>query len=517
MPQTRLSLLAAAAALISLAAAPAARADDYAPGAEWRRSSPEAQGMDSRMLAGMVDGLLKSQAEIRGLVVVRHGWVVLESYRYPFDRQRTLNVKSVTKSVLSALTGIAQGEGLIGDVDQPIAGFLPGLFTPGADPRKGAITLGNALTMTAGLKPVDQDNGAWARSRDWARFTVDRPLIGDPGTRFDYNTGLPQLMARIIASRSGMSVGDYARAKLFEPLGIQPGPWTREPVGTEIGGSELCLRPLDMARLGYLYLHGGLWGTRRVVPEEWIRESTRAWIPFKDGAGYGFWWWITPDDYQARGWGGQYIIVNRKLDMVVAVTAADFQTPTALLMNAIYPAARSDDPLPPDAEARAALDAAVAALAAPEPSAVPAPLALIREISGKRYRCAKNGLGLGAFALAFHDARCRVTWGQESIDVPCGPDGGYDIIDREGPPSWFGERPVLPLPRTGRGDRYQVAVRGRWTADNVFLVEWYNYLAEPVKFAARFTFSSNTATVEALAWPTGWTTSGFTGTAVGRR
>lgn len=209
--------------------------------------------------------------------------------------------------------------------------------------------------------------------------------------------------------------------------------------------------------------------------------------------------------------------MNRKLDLVVVLTAADFQTPTMLLRDYIYPAASSDAPLAPDPEGEAALEAAVTARAAPVPSPVPTPRTLIQEISGKRYRCAPSSLGLRGFTLTFTGDRCRVSWDREAFDVPCGPDGRYEILQREGPVSCFGERPVLPLPRHGRGDRYEVAVRGSWTAENVFLVEWYNYLAEPVKFAARFTFFGDTATVEALTWPADWESSGFTGTAVGRR
>jgi len=301
MPRTHPLLLVAGIALLSLASASAARADDYAPGTEWRRSSPEAQGMESRTLAGMMDALRSSGAEVRSIIVIRHGWLVLESYRYPYDRERTQNIKSVTKSVLSALTGIAMAEGLLGDLDRPVSEYLPGLFSIFTDQRKRAITLGNALTMTAGLKPVDADNGAWARSRNWARYAIDQPLLGEPGRRFDYNTGLPQLMARIIASRSGRGLGEFARLRLFEPLGIRPGPWAREPKGTEIGGSELCLRPIDMAKVGWLYLEDGRWAGRQVVPKGWVRESTEARIIFSGGAGYGFWWWTTPEDFQARG------------------------------------------------------------------------------------------------------------------------------------------------------------------------------------------------------------------------
>jgi CubicO group peptidase (beta-lactamase class C family) len=163
-------------------------------------------------------------------------------------------------------------------------------------------------------------------AQDEVQFVLDRPMTVEPGTRFNYNTGGTQLLAAIIAQATGQSALEYAQEHLFAPLGITNVQWWADPSGITEGGSGLELAPRDMAKFGYLYLKGGIWEGKSLIPAEWVKTSTQAHI--KTGyldLVYGYQWWVHPSGvYQARGFGGQRIFVLPEQQMVV-VFVRDFR------------------------------------------------------------------------------------------------------------------------------------------------------------------------------------------------
>lgn len=310
-------------------AAPVAR--DYWPTHGWRTSPAAAEGMDSVLLDSAAAIIPERYPNVFGLLVARHGHVVLERYYGGHDSTNAFELRSATKSVTSALVGIAIGRKLLRGVDEPIASILPdALAGEEVDPRKRRITLRNLLTMTSGLD-WDED-GALAYfhgQRNWASVVLGRPMAADPGRRFSYNSGNAHLLSAAITRASGMSARELANRYLFGPLGftIPVLQWKMDPTGVNAGGSALLLSLRQMAKFGYLYLNDGCWGGTQVVSADWVRESTRPWSNpgEKRKERYGYMWWLRDvaghHAYMAIGYGGQYIVVVPDLDLVVAVAA----------------------------------------------------------------------------------------------------------------------------------------------------------------------------------------------------
>jgi CubicO group peptidase (beta-lactamase class C family) len=239
----------------------------------------------------------------------------------------------VSKSVLSALVGIAIAEGHLQGIDQPITPFFAQHLGPGADPRKQRITIGNLLSMQSGLEPTSFGNyGAWVSSPNWVRYAITRPMVADPGGRMLYSTGSTHLLSAILTRATGQSTLAYARAKLAEPLGIRMRSWPTDPQGIYFGGNEMQFTPHEMLRLGELYRNGGVYQGRQIIPADWIRESwqPRTVSPW-NGHRYGYGWWMRDAGqhrvYFAWGYGGQYIFVVPGLELTV-VTTSDPDAPS---------------------------------------------------------------------------------------------------------------------------------------------------------------------------------------------
>ena len=295
---------------------------DPAPVA-WPVSEPEAQGMRSdRLVAGI--GLLLDRPTVESVLVVRHGVLVAERYAAGGTADDSRNVHSASKSILGALAGIALAAGAIGDVDDPIALYLPEAADPQA-PLKGEITVRHLLTMASGLA-WEEDRTEYRIEDDdgWVEAILAQRMDATPGRNFLYSTGGTHLLSAVIAAATGMSTCDYAMARLFGPLGIAPEHWGRDPEGVYSGGYNLYLTARELALFGQLYLQRGAWESRQVVPAAWVDASwTTAW---DTGAGwdYGYLWWLTERDglriAVAWGWRGQLVYVVPELDVVVVVT-----------------------------------------------------------------------------------------------------------------------------------------------------------------------------------------------------
>jgi CubicO group peptidase (beta-lactamase class C family) len=357
--------------VIQVTPAPAQDTPDYWPTDGWRTSTPEQQGMDSERLANMLTFVEEKEIDLHSIVIIRDGYIVTEVYFPGSDEQTKYHIYSCTKSVISALVGIAIDQGYLEGVDQPILDFFPDREIDHLDDVKQSMTIENFLTMSSGLDWPDPNftlTGRMVSQSDWVGFVLDRPMAAEPGTTFVYNNGLPHVLSVILQQETGMSTAAFAQQVLFGPLGIRSDDyrWETDWHNTAIGGWGLWLKARDMAKFGYLYLHDGMWDGAQIIPTAWVAASTRGHIFTTSPLTYGYLWWIGPDYYAARGLEAQLIYVVPDQRMVVVFTAAlrgtDEMIPDRLMEMYILPAAQSSEPLPANPDGNARLQAAVDAI-----------------------------------------------------------------------------------------------------------------------------------------------------------
>jgi CubicO group peptidase (beta-lactamase class C family) len=285
--------------------------------------------IDSALL-GEAYARAAAMPRLRSLLVQSRGRLVGERYYRGATRSTRANVKSASKSIVSALVGIAIARGKLRGVDQTVAELLPADVGAGTDPRTLAITVEDLLTMRTGLESTSFENyGRWVSSRNWVRDALRRPVVAERGAGgpMIYSTGSTHLLSAILTRATGMSTYQFARRFLAAPLGISLRPWQTDPQGIYFGGNEMYLTPRDMVKLGALYLNGGVANGRQVVPRDWIERSTRVYTRsgWSDND-YGYGWWIRTARghkvYYAWGYGGQFIFVVPDLELVVVTTSA---------------------------------------------------------------------------------------------------------------------------------------------------------------------------------------------------
>jgi CubicO group peptidase (beta-lactamase class C family) len=372
----RLLSLCMAVALLAGCAGATPKSSSYWPTGGWRTSTPEEQGMDSNVLADMLETIQERNYDIDGVSVVRNGYMVADATVHPFDRDSRHIVHSCTKSIVSALIGIAIDKGYIEGVEQPVLDLFPERTAANLDANKEAMTLEHLLTMSTGLECRDSYLYDWRgleqmqQSQDWVQFMLDLPMAEAPGTRFEYCNGASFLLSAIIQETTGMSALAFAEEHLFGPLGISDVEWPSNSQGISIGWGRLHMRPHDMAKIGYLYLNEGRWNGKQIVPAAWVAASTRKHISATLQDGYGYQWWVTDDGvYMALGYAGQFIFVVPEQELVVAFVSDlsdnDFYVPQILLNDFIIPAAKSSSPLPDNPGGAALLEARIEALTSP--------------------------------------------------------------------------------------------------------------------------------------------------------
>jgi CubicO group peptidase (beta-lactamase class C family) len=279
----------------------------------------------------VLEQAVKAAAELprlHSLLVSWRGELVAERY---FNGKRAgslANIKSASKSIVSALVGIAIDRGLIKDVKQPLATFFPALLANNSDAPKRAITIEDLLTMRAGLETTSNRNyGAWVQSRNWVSHVLNQPLLMPPGTSMEYSTGNTHLLSAILTKATGKSTWQFAQETLAKPLDFTLPQWPRDPQGIYFGGNDMLLTPRQMLTFGELYLHRGRSNGRQIVPEKWIDASfvPRARSRFNDRL-YGYGWWMRDiagcQAYYAWGFGGQFIVLVPDLDLVIVSTSA---------------------------------------------------------------------------------------------------------------------------------------------------------------------------------------------------
>jgi CubicO group peptidase (beta-lactamase class C family) len=339
-----------ASATPGVATPPAATAPlpAYWPTSGWRSSPPEDQGMDSSHLIAMLDSVRAQGLNLHSLLVIRHGYIVSETYFGAYGPDDLHQLYSCTKSFIATLVGIAFDRGDLSRLDQPVLDFFPGRSFANLDERKRAMTLEDLLSMRSGLEWQDDDPtiSAMVRSPDWVQYVLDLPMAQAPGSQFNYCTGCSHVLSAILQQSTGLSARDYAGPNLFEPLGIGDLRWDTDRAGMPIGGFGLQLTPRDMAKLGYLYLHNGVWDGRQVVASAWVATATQKHTETDGELGYGYQWWTYPSygAYTALGLYGQTIFVIPQADLIVVTTAdvADHEPIFHLIEAYILPAISLD-------------------------------------------------------------------------------------------------------------------------------------------------------------------------------
>ncbi len=320
----------------------------------WQTASLENESVASEKIISMVEGIRSGEYKnISSVLIVRDGKLILEEY-FPrdeadqrakaFRRVAPQEITSATKSVTSALIGIAIDRHLIRDVDEKVSTFFPDYTDLFADEAKGKLRLRDLLTMSAGLSwdewtvPYGDPRNShiqMLRSPDPVRFVLEQKAVAPPGTRFDYSSGISLALGQIIRRVSGLPVDKFAERNLFEPLGITDFYWSKYPDEIVQAGGGLFIRPRDVAKIGHLYLDGGRWNGKQVVSERWIKESTTkhisaSLIPKAARAdGYGYQWWLSSipngehaiDTYSARGRGGQFVLIAPAERLVIVFTS----------------------------------------------------------------------------------------------------------------------------------------------------------------------------------------------------
>lgn len=354
---------------------------DYWPTSGWRLSPPAQQGMDTERLANMVASIRNGAYDIDNVTLIRNGYLGLDVYRYPFQKGMMHYLHSCTKSVMSTLIGIALDRGDLKSMHQPILEYFPHNAIANVDVRKRAVTVEHLLTMTTGLACRDSYLYNWndlkdmAQSDNWAHYVADLPMMEPPGERFEYCNGASYLLSVILQQATRMRALDFAKAYLFEPLGITDIQWRSSPQGVNIGWGDMWLTPHDMAKFGWLYLNHGHWEGRQVVSAAWVAASTRGLIRAELFPGYGYQWWSdrvhywSPgaeqrvDYYFALGYKGQYIFVVSSKQLVAVFTSNlegdAYLIPQRLLHDDIIPAVISSEPLPAATRQQRRLDTLV--------------------------------------------------------------------------------------------------------------------------------------------------------------
>ena len=265
---------------------------------------------------------------LHSLLISQGDDLVFEEYYNGRNSSRPANMKSASKSVISALVGIAIDKGIIDSVDVKVAEYFPELIAASDDVQKQQITIENLLTMQSGLETTSNRNyGKWVLSDNWVEFALNQPLVAQPGTRMLYSTGSTHLLSAILTKASGMSAKQFAQENLSSRLGFSMSYWPTDPQGIYFGGNDMEMTPLQMLEFGRLYLNDGLKDNEQVISKAWVEGShkPRARSPRGQGRFYGYGWWLRDlagmQVPVAWGYGGQLIFVVKELDLVVVATS----------------------------------------------------------------------------------------------------------------------------------------------------------------------------------------------------
>jgi CubicO group peptidase (beta-lactamase class C family) len=436
---------------------------DYWPTSSWRSSTPEAQGMDSELLARMLEDINANETSIHSVLIIRNGYLITEAYFHPYTRDTKINIQSVTKSVIGMLVGKAIGDKYIKSENEKLLDFYPGRVFENPSKQKNSIRLKHLLSMSSGLDCQEFSGSGpnMEQSQGWVQFMLDRPMTAAPGKVFGYCNGNAHLLSSILEKTTGMSAREYANQELFEPLGVSPADeadWWNDPQQITIGGYGLHLTPVDIAKLAFLNLHNGKWEDRQIIPSQWMADSTTQYVQKEDGSGYGYLWTVYPEGghYAALGLGGQQIHVYPSRNLIMIVTAslesyAEAPEVEKMLHECILPAVQSNDPLPENPDGYKRLQTELETAANPV-HLVPGLPAVALDISNRPYTFAENLFGWQTLKFVFEPNKnaAKIIMNETPLQV------GLDNIYRSS--------------ETAQG--YEILLRGYWADEGTFVVDY---------------------------------------------
>ncbi len=342
------------------------------------RGIPEKEGVSSASIMDFVDAASHSKCEFHSFLYLRHGKVVAEGWWNPYSPTLKQSLYSTSKSFTAAAVGFALEEKKLKLTDKVIS-FFPGLVPNPMPPHLADLTVKDVLIMSDGMDPDPTHN--IVVDTNWVRAFFNTPIVNDPGSKFLYNSAGTYMLSAIVTKVTGQKVLDYLRPRLFEPLGIYGADWEVSPQGVNTGGWGLRLKTEDMAKFGQLYLQGGRWKGKQLLPHEWVKQATSMQIMQPPGSspadhpdwhqGYCYQMWrCQHNGVRADGAFGQFIIMLPDQDAVIAIQAEtpDMQEEINLVWQYLLPGmqgwAYKDDP---DGDAK--LKQKLAALALPLPQA----------------------------------------------------------------------------------------------------------------------------------------------------
>jgi CubicO group peptidase (beta-lactamase class C family) len=335
----------------------------------WKKDKPSAVGLDQKALSSFDADLKSGKYElVDSSALFRCGKLVFES-KYPHDYGQIygkeakvkgpLNARltgpynyfdpawhpyyhgtdmhtmqSVTKTVSAVILGAAIRRGdFKASLDTPLLHYFDLAKVKNVDERKKRITLRHVLTMTTGMEWIENvayddprnEANLMEASEDWVQYVIDHPMVSEPGAVFNYSSGTSELLAYIFQKETGQDIEKYGEKYLFTPLGMKHH-WKRSPMGVVDTEGGLFLNSTDLAKIGYLYLHDGMWDGKQIVSKEWVRQSVTPFIDAEEGMKYGFKWWLLPQKdgagfvWMALGFGGQRLMVFPEKDLLAVFT-----------------------------------------------------------------------------------------------------------------------------------------------------------------------------------------------------
>ena len=418
------------------------------------RSSPEAQGISSTAILSFVEAADKKVDSMNSFMLIRHGHVVAEGWWSPYTADAPHSLYSLSKSFTSTAVGLAIAEGKL-SLDDEVLKFFPDDAPSSPSNNLKAMRVSDLLRMSTG----HQAEPGRTADQPWTKTFLAQSVPFKPGTHFLYNTSATYMLSAIVQKATGMTVLDYLKPRLFEPLHIDHPTWETSPQGISTGGYGLSIRTEDIASFGQLHLQKGKWQGKQLVPESWVdaataRQTSNGSSPKSDwDQGYGYQFWRCRNGaYRGDGAFGQYCIVLPEQDAVIAITSGtkDMQGVLNLIWDKLLPAMKTES-LAPDDESRKKLEATLAGLSLrpQEGSGAPA------KAANKKYVFSANDRKLESITVESGDNKESVTlvarFNGVDARIPCGLG------------SWKKSRFVY-----GTSPEQPAAASGAWTGDETY-------------------------------------------------
>ena len=371
------------------------------------RSTPEQQGVASAEVLAFVDAADKNIDTMNSFMLVRHGHVVAEGWWSPYDRDTPHTLYSLSKSFTSTAIGLAISEGKL-SLDDDVLKFFPEDAPANPSINLRAMRVRDLLRMSAGnqleapIRPLDPMNTSWTKT------FLEHPVPFKPGTHFVYNSPATFMLSAIVQKVTGMTVFDYLRPRLFDPLGFKEPKWDLNPQGITVGAYGLSVRTEEIARFGQLYLQRGKWNGKQLIPETWVEQATSMQTgngssPASDwDQGYGYQFWRSRhNSFRGDGAFGQYCLVLPELDAVIAITSGvrDMQKVMNLVWDKLLPAIKAGR-MPENRASREKLEARLSGLEIKVVTGS-ASSSQASKVSGKWFEFVHNDRGVMAMSLDF--------------------------------------------------------------------------------------------------------------------